>query len=124
MRTYGRTLITGAAMMGLAAIGTGTASADEPQIPPPEPTLTVFAASLGADTYSAVVGVEPDYVCKSDPAGTPIGAADDYGQALVGPIGLAGFSAPRTDRDTVGITCGPQFSEWSDTGTGTVFILN
>lgn len=125
MNTVARTLTVGAAVACLAGTGAGTAAAvDEPNIPPPAPTLTVLAASLGASTFSAVVDAEPNHVCKNDPVGAPIGATDDYGQAIVWPIGLAAFSAPRTDRSEVSITCGPQFSEWSHTGTAQVFTLN
>lgn len=121
MRNFARTLVAVAVAACFAVGGTGIATAaDDPKIPPPAPVLTVMAASVGANTYAAVVDAVPNHVCKSDPAGVPVGAIDDYGQAIVGPLGLAAFTIPRSGDGAVTITCGPQFSEFSQTGTGSV----
>lgn len=125
MNITARVLTAAAATVGLAASGTGIASAaDEPKIPPPAPTLSVMAVSVGTNIYAAVLNAEPNHVCKSEPTGVPIGATDDYGQAIVGPLGLAAFTIPASGGDTVTITCGPQFSEFTRTGTARVPVLS
>jgi len=110
------TAVGGAAVM--AGAGSGVADA---QIPPPEPTLNVAAVSVGTTTFAAVVNAPPDHVCKSEPAGPPVGPADDYGQAIVNDAGIAAFTIGAPSVDQVRITCGPQFSEFVRTGVAPVF---
>lgn len=120
-----RFFAAGAATVCLAAGGAGVAAAESPHgIPPPAPTLNVMAVSVGTTAYAAVLNAEPDHVCKSEPAGVPVGEADQYGQAIVGPYGLAAFTIAEPAAGDVRITCGPQFSEFTRTGTAPLFPMS
>lgn len=126
MVNYGARLLTaGAAMVCLAASGAGVAAAENTHgIPPPAPTLNVTAVSVGTTSYAAVLNAEPNHVCRSEPAGVPVGAADQYGQAIVGPYGLAAFTITGPPAGDVRITCGPQFSEFNHTGSAPLFTMS
>ncbi|MBB3039748.1 hypothetical protein [Hoyosella altamirensis] len=112
-----------AAAAALALAGTGSAAA-EPNDWIQEGTLDVFAVTAGPFTAVAVTNAEPGYVCISDPAGDPIGPADEYGQALVDGNGFAALTVPGTGAASITVICGPRYSEWSNSGTAEPLVLS
>jgi hypothetical protein len=118
-----RLLGVSCALMGAVLAGSGVAAADDnPWIPHPG-TLDVLAVTIGGTTFAVVTNSTSGYVCVADPEGTPLGAADEYGQAIVGATGFAAFAISSPDVEEVTITCGPRYSEWSEDGSATPLVL-
>jgi hypothetical protein len=110
-----------AAAAVLTVSGAGAAAADDV---PLAGTLNVVAVGVETAIFAAVTDSTPGYVCKSEPAGTPVGQADEYGQALVDDTGFAAFTISGSAADEVTITCGPRYSEWTEDGTAAVMPLS
>lgn len=88
----------------------------------PEPDLDVVAVAVGGTTYAAAVGATPGHVCRSAPEGPPIGATDEYGQAIVNTVGIAAVQLPGSRADRVMIACGPQHGGFTHRGTANVVV--
>ena len=114
-------LAVGAAAVFVAVPTAGIADAG-PSFRAPAPTLNVVAVSVGGATYAAVTNAVPGYVCRSWPEGPYVGATDEFGQVIVGPLGTAAVVLPGSRMREVGFTCGPQHGPCTDTGDAPVFV--
>ncbi|MCW4352428.1 hypothetical protein ONR57_03830 [Hoyosella sp. YIM 151337] len=109
------------ATFAVAGAGAAAAEPDEWEL---LDVLDVYAVTAGPFTAVAVTNAEPGYVCISDPAGTPIGPADEYGQAIVDGFGIAALTVPESGGAPITIICGPRYSEWVLTGTAIPMVLS